>query len=157
MKHRTTLGITFVALITGAGALYVMIAATPKTAAPAKSPAAIASDTPTTAADSSASKGIYVDYAPNIIASTSRTKLLFFHAPWCPQCRALDTDIKNSSLPLNVAIIKTDYDTHQDLRQKYGVTLQTTFVKVDNEGNLVEKYTAYNEPTFDSVKRNLLD
>lgn len=105
----------------------------------------------------STNKGTYVIYTDDIIAATAGTKILFFHAPWCPQCRALHTDINASKIPDGVTIIKVDYDSHQDLRQKYGVTLQTTFVRVDDDGELIEKYVAYNEPTFDSVKENLLE
>jgi thiol-disulfide isomerase/thioredoxin len=103
------------------------------------------------------SPGKYTDYSSNIIAETSGTKVLFFHAPWCPQCRMLEADIKQTALPDNLTIIKVDYDSNQSLRQKYGVTLQTTLVLVDDNGNLVKKYVAYNEPTYESIKENLLD
>ena len=56
-----------------------------------------------------------------------------------------------------MTVLKVDYDSNQALRQKYGVTLQTTFVEVDKDGNEIEKYVAYNEPTFDSVKANLIN
>jgi thiol-disulfide isomerase/thioredoxin len=100
--------------------------------------------------------GAYVDYTSDVIAKTPGTKILFFHAPWCPQCRAIEADITNSSLPSDVTIIKVDYDSNQDLRQKYGVTIQTTLVRIDDQGNLVEKFVAYDDPTLDSVIRNLL-
>lgn len=100
--------------------------------------------------------GAYLDYTPEIIANTPGTKILFFHAPWCPQCRAIEADITSSTLPSNVSIIKVDYDSNQALRQKYGVTIQTTLVKIDDQGNLVEKFVAYDDPTLDSVIRNLL-
>lgn len=102
--------------------------------------------------------GAYVNYSNTIIENTHGTKVLFFHAPWCPQCRAIETDIKaQSSLPDDTTIIKVDYDSNQSLRQKYGVTLQTTFVRVDDKGDLVKKYVAYNEPTYAAVKSNILD
>lgn len=100
--------------------------------------------------------GTYVDYSSSIITSTAGTKILFFHAPWCPQCRALETSIKSSQIPEGVTIIKVDYDTNQPLRKKYGVTIQTTLVRVDESGNLVKKYVAYDEPTLAAVKTNLL-
>lgn len=102
-----------------------------------------------------AAVGKYLDYSPDIIAKTSGVKVLFFHAPWCPQCRALDADIKSKGVPAGISIIKTDYDSNQSLRQKYGVTIQTTFVEVDDKGELVQKYVAYDEPNLESVKRNL--
>ncbi len=98
----------------------------------------------------------YIEYSADIIASTPGTKILFFHAPWCPQCRDLEKSIKAGSIPKGTTIIKVDYDTNQALRQKYGVTLQTTLVKIDDNGNLIEKYVAYDEPTLQSLIDNLL-
>jgi hypothetical protein len=68
----------------------------------------------------------------------------------------LDADIKQKGVPEGVAIIKVDYDTSQKLRQKYGVTLQTTIVRVDDNGELVKKYVAYDEPSLSAVAKNLL-
>ncbi len=99
--------------------------------------------------------GAYIGYSDGIIAKTAGQKVLFFHAPWCPQCRSIEKDINQQGVPDGVVVIKVDYDSRQDLRQKYGVTLQTTFVKIDDQGNSTQKYTAYNEPTFASVKSNL--
>lgn len=101
------------------------------------------------------SKG-YVDYDENIIAQTSGEKVLFFHAPWCSQCRSIEKGIISDGVPDGLTIVKVDYDSNQDLRQKYGVTLQTTFVKIDDQGEFKDKYVAYNEPTFDAVKRDFL-
>ncbi len=100
--------------------------------------------------------GKYVDYSQNVIATTAGTKLLFFHAPWCPQCRALEADIKSKDIPTGVTIIKVDYDSNQQLRKKYGVTIQTTVVRVNDNGELIAKYVAYDEPTLASVTANLL-
>lgn len=100
--------------------------------------------------------GTYKDYATDSIATTAGTKILFFHAPWCPQCRDLETDIQAKGVPADVTIIKVDYDTNQALRQKYGVTLQTTFVKVDDSGELVDKFVAYDDPTLHAVSDALL-
>lgn len=109
------------------------------------------SSTPSPAKD-----GQYINYSADIIAKTSGTKVLFFHAPWCPQCRALEASIQAGPIPSNVTIIKVDYDANQALRQKYGVTIQTTLVRVDDSGNLLKKYSAYNSPTLDSLKANVL-
>lgn len=103
-----------------------------------------------------ASAGAYIDYSDNAIKNTKGTKVLFFHAPWCPQCRALDNSIKSGKIPNGVTIIKVDYDSNQELRKKYGVTLQTTLVRVDDDGNMVKKYTAYNEPSLDALIKNVL-
>jgi thiol-disulfide isomerase/thioredoxin len=100
---------------------------------------------------STATPGRYEDYNEAAFNQTEGRRVLFFHAPWCPQCRALDASIKAGTVPSGVTIFKTDYDSNQELRQKYGVTIQTTLVEVDENGNEVKKYVAYDEPTFDAV------
>lgn len=100
--------------------------------------------------------GEYRNYSEEAVLATTGTKLLFFHAPWCPQCRSIETSIEQDGLPEGVTVFKVDYDSNQDLRQKYGVTIQTTFVLVDDSGNKIDSYVAYQEPTFASVERELL-
>ena len=90
-----------------------------------------------------ANAGTYVEYSPEAIANADGVALLFFHATWCPSCRQIESEITANGVPDGVTIIKVDYDTHQDLRQKYGVTIQTTFVKVDASGNEIEKFVPY--------------
>jgi thiol-disulfide isomerase/thioredoxin len=113
-------------------------------------------DAPATQKSTAKKPGAYINYSGSAIASTAGTKLLFFHAPWCSQCRMIESDINSQGIPDGVTVIKIDYDSNQTLRQKYGVTLQTTFVRVNDDGSLVKKFVAYDEPNFDSVKRNLL-
>lgn len=109
-----------------------------------------------TSTSSSTQPGKYVDYTEDIIASTKGTKILFFHAPWCPQCKALDSSIRSGKIPDGVTIIKVDYDSSQKLKQKYGVTVQTTLVSVDDAGNLIKKYVAYSTPSLEALIKNVL-
>ncbi|TXG77895.1 thioredoxin, partial [Patescibacteria group bacterium] len=106
-------------------------------------PAAASTTDTATSQETSAQQGEYVPYSEAAVAQTSNTKVLFFHAPWCPQCRQLDADITEKGVPAGVTIFKVDYDTNQALRQKYGVTIQTTLVTVDDQGQLIKKYVAY--------------
>ncbi|MBC7459474.1 thioredoxin family protein [Candidatus Saccharibacteria bacterium] len=120
--------------------------------------------TPATSSDQSTSElstlpertGTYVDYSESAVATATGTKLLFFYAPWCPQCRSVDTSIIDGKVPADVTVFKVDYDSNQALRQKYGVTLQTTFVKIDANGQKIDSYVAYEEPNFASVEIALL-
>lgn len=103
------------------------------------------------------SPGKYVEYSESKLTDASLgTKILFFHAPWCPQCRELEASIEAGEIPSGVTIIKVDYDSNQSLRSRYGVTIQTSLVKIDDSGNLVKKYVAYDEPSLQSLKENLL-
>ena len=100
--------------------------------------------------------GVYTDYSEEAIATTKGIKLLFFHASWCPQCRQIEASIQADGIPTGVTVFKIDYDSNQKLRERYGVTLQTTFVKIDDDGNKIASYVAYEEPQFSSVERELL-
>lgn len=97
------------------------------------------------------SAGTYEEYSAEKVASADGDVVLFFHAKWCPTCRALDSQISNnlSDIPSDVTILKVDYDSATDLRQQYGVTVQHTLVQVDSSGNLVSKWTG--SSSLDSV------
>ncbi|MEK7472312.1 MAG: thioredoxin family protein [Patescibacteria group bacterium] len=101
--------------------------------------------------------GKYVDYSEGLLTNeTIGTKVLFFYAPWCPQCRELDESIKAGEVPSGVTIIKVDYDSNQSLRSRYGVTIQTTLVQISGAGDLVKKYVAYDDPSLKSLIENAL-
>lgn len=75
--------------------------------------------------------------------SAGQKVALFFHASWCPSCRALDKAITAdvSSIPTDALIVKVDYDNSEDMKKKYGVTSQHTTVIVDADMALVSKKT----------------
>lgn len=87
--------------------------------------------------------GGYTAYAPEKVRAGGDAKvLLYFHADWCPLCRPLDAELTEKSAMLgNVRVLKVNYDTETALKQKYGVTLQHTFVQVDSDGNLIAKWS----------------
>ena len=66
---------------------------------------------------------------------------LFFHATWCPSCKALDKAINSeiSSIPSDALIVKVDYDSSTEMKKKYGVTSQHTTVLIDRDMNLISK------------------
>lgn len=74
----------------------------------------------------------------------SGATVLFFDASWCPDCRAIKEKFTSdpSVIPDNVTVVDVDYDSHSDLRQKYGVTMQHTFVQVDEHGDALNTWSA---------------
>ena len=77
--------------------------------------------------------------------------MLFFHASWCPQCRALDEELRTQGVPDGLTVIKVDYDSMTELRQRYGVTLQTTVVYIDDAGEMLSSTVIYDEPSVASL------
>ena len=97
--------------------------------------------------------GSYEAYAPEKVALASLTHdvVLFFRASWCPTCKAVDADIKAnlSKIPSDLAILDVNYDNSSELKKKYGVTYQHTFVQVDKDGNMIKKWSG--SPTLSAL------
>lgn len=149
-KHSTLIIVLGIVTVIGAAMVYVLLqpqqAQTPSNdASQTETNQEAPQTTPSTVA------GRYIDYSETTLQVTEGRRILFFYAPWCPQCQALDADIRASAVPEGVTIFKTDYDANQALRQKYGVTIQTTLVEIDENGNEIKKYVAYDEPSLAAV------
>jgi thiol-disulfide isomerase/thioredoxin len=96
-------------------------------------------------------EGAYLEYSDDAIEATPGMKALFFHASWCPKCRALDEDLRAQGAPDGLTVFKVDYDSRTDLRQKYGVTIQTTIVFVDDAGEAISSTVLYDDPSVESL------
>lgn len=158
MDRRLVPVVIGIAIAIVAAIVAVIVFAPPTTpgGAPTASITPTAESTPSLAPTATATAGAYVEYSDDAIAQAEGRVLLFFHAPWCPQCRSVESDILAQGVPDGVTIIKVDYDSRQDLRQQYGVTLQTTFVEVDADGAEVQKHVAYDDPHLDAVVAAML-
>ena len=78
--------------------------------------------------------GRYADYVDgNTMEHAYRKTILFFHNPQCGECQAFDKVLREGPIPAGVQILKVDYNSRQDLRQKYGVRMQSTFVELDDD------------------------
>jgi thiol-disulfide isomerase/thioredoxin len=113
-------------------------------------PGTDAEGTDAPAADS-ATAGAYVDYSPEALAAAEGSRVLFFHAPWCPNCRDLEEDISAVGIPAGVTVVKVDFDTELGLREKYGVTQQTTVVLLDADGAEVDQANLSADPSVASL------
>lgn len=63
--------------------------------------------------------------------------VLFFHADRCPSCVRAEKSILKSWIPAWLHISKVDYDTHKELRERYGIRSQTSYVHIDPEGKAI--------------------
>lgn len=145
-----------VAILIGSGAVVLLMgeqstdetvtdsnAVTPTDQTPAAQDSAIAADEQNAAevADAEQSAGQYVQYSDAVLADTSDTdRILFFHAEWCSTCKFFEGDIKSAGIPEGITIIEANYDDETELKARYDVSVQSTFVLLDSEGNLKQTW-----------------
>ena len=83
----------------------------------------------------------YADYRGDEDAYSDSDVVLFFNASWCPTCQEAAANFESESFPAGLTVVSVDYDDSGDLKQKYGVTYQHTFVQVDPAGKQLAKFT----------------
>lgn len=101
-------------------------------------------DAPTEANDWKLAAEGYATYNEAVVQdalSKWKKVALFFHASRCPNCVALNGNIETNfaKIPADTMIFKVDYDTSDALKEKYGVTTQTTIVYIDKDMEEVNK------------------
>ena len=84
--------------------------------------------------------GEYMTYQDGVIGNGEES-VLFFHAAWCPYCIANDASLDEwyQSEVFPVSVYKIDYDTATELKQRFGVTQQDTFIRIDGDGNEIKR------------------
>ena len=88
----------------------------------------------------------YQAYSADAFAAVKdKKRVLFFHAGWCPFCRVSDIKLSQNagSFPKDAVVFKVDFDSAKDLKAKYAVTKQDTFVQVDSKGEKVTSWSGY--------------
>ena len=104
--------------------------------------------------DAMAVTGSYTAYDQAKLANAEKGDVvIFFHAGWCPKCQESDKNFKASATPDGLTLLKVDYDNSTELRQKYGVTLQHTYVQVDSDGNEIKQWNG--SYTYDDLKSQI--
>ncbi len=107
-------------------------------------------------AETVVNEGRYTDYDEELVAADGfDTTILFFHAEWCPECRAFEQALMDSEFPDGVQILKVDYDAASDLKKRHSVTTQTTFVRVDQSGETQATWVGYGrDKSLDVILEN---
>jgi len=101
------------------------------------------------------------DYIPYESFVTSGDKysnskvVLFFNAVWCSTCKQARDNIEASlgEIPEDLVIVVVDFDSSIDLRKKYGVTVQHTFIEIDSAGEPLGKWSG--SVTVDQIVEQL--
>ena len=66
-------------------------------------------------------------------------KLVYISSTWCGPCKTFSpimSKIASSGIPVE----KVDADSNSDVLTKYGVRSIPTVIKVDNNGNMLDKF-----------------
>jgi len=92
---------------------------------------------------------MYSEFSSEKLVNSSWNIVLFFHASWCPACKSADKNFASDKVPENLTVLKVNYDDSSDLKQKYWVTSQHTFVQVDKNWNMIKKWVWWRD--FDDV------
>lgn len=103
--------------------------------------------------------GAYItlaEYDGDKAAYAGTDVVLFFNAEWCSTCKVARDNIQAdlAGIPAGLTIVVVDFDTANDLRGKYGVTVQHTFVQVDADGNELAKWSG--SVTADEIAQNIV-
>ena len=81
--------------------------------------------------------GVYANYEGDI--PVEGDTVLFFHADRCPTCNQAEKNFEQTGIPAGVTILKVNYDTENDLKEKYGILTQTSYVYVAPNGDLIKR------------------
>ena len=81
------------------------------------------------------------EYESQMTSRASTKVVYFFHASWCPDCKQTEESLTKDGVPAGLTVVKVDYDTATDLKEKYGITQQHTFVQVDASGGQLAKWS----------------
>ena len=74
------------------------------------------------------------------VIGNGKSSILFFAASWCPSCQAHSDRLASwyEGGTIYPSVYKVDYDNSNDLKSRFGVVQQDTFVRIDGEGNAVK-------------------
>lgn len=82
--------------------------------------------------------GVYAEYTGQIPSTWD--VVLFFHADRCPTCNQAEKNFLKQGIPAGLTILKVDYDTADDLKKKYNILTQTSYVYVQADGTLIKRW-----------------
>ena len=90
-------------------------------------------------------------------AAASRKRVVyFFAASWCPPCRETYRDLKANakSVPSDLTIVVVDYDKAPQLKAKYGVSSQHTYVSIGPQGEKLKIWSGSKK--LDDIARSAI-
>lgn len=87
--------------------------------------------------------GLYDTYDSSRVAEATGRVVLFFHSAGCSSCENLEKDLllNRLNIPTGLTILDVDFENGTEFKEKYGVIYNHTLVEIDNQGNLIKKWT----------------
>jgi thiol-disulfide isomerase/thioredoxin len=78
-------------------------------------------------------------------AAEGKKAVLFFRAYWCGACAHAAAEIADEAPrgPSDLVVLEVDYDDSAELKRRYGVTLQHTFVQVGPDGEELGQWVGF--------------
>ena len=69
-------------------------------------------------------------------------KFYKFYADWCGPCKVLTTNLEKAGIEYEAI----DADTNEEMCQKFGVRNLPTFIAVDDNENILDRFTGIKTP-----------
>jgi thiol-disulfide isomerase/thioredoxin len=116
------------------------------------------SEAPSASETTNESAGDFIPYESFVTSGDKYSDskvVLFFNAVWCSTCKQARENIEASlgEIPQDLAIVVVDFDDSIELRKKYGVTVQHTFIEIDSSGEPLGKWSG--SVTVDQIVEQL--
>lgn len=85
----------------------------------------------------------YDEYQASSAEFKGSDVVLFFNADWCSTCKLARDNFQASlnQIPNDLTLVVVDFDTAVDVKKKYGVTFQHTFVHISDSGASLHKWS----------------
>ena len=90
------------------------------------------------------------DYDSALQSAKENNKNIFidFYAEWCAPCKAMDetfADAKVIEAMQGMVLLRIDVDKNKELAQKYNVTRVPTYLILDGNAQVIDRFTTYYE------------
>jgi thiol-disulfide isomerase/thioredoxin len=81
--------------------------------------------------------------------------ILFYNAYWCSTCKAARDGFESGlgEIPEDLTIVLVDFDENTEMRKKYDVIVQHTFVQIDSAGNELQRW--YGSTTVAEIEEKI--
>jgi thiol-disulfide isomerase/thioredoxin len=119
---------------------------------------------PEPVATTAAPEGVYANTAGYISYETysaspekysASNVVLFYNAYWCSTCKAARDGFESGmdTMPEDLTIVLVDFDENTEMRKKYDVIVQHTFVQIDSAGNELQRW--YGSTTVAEIEEKI--